>query len=1385
MGRKRSCHGRLTMSFWFVVWVNAITIFATHPPSVASSDCRAQPTQTKMAPLTLFTIPRIMGVPNRINRRAFYRSYRSHFPCISQAKPFHIPQEYSEYNRNYRDQLCPLPASANTQFHIGDEVVLDIEDKAASEKVVVGVIEEKSGNGWYTISLSNESHGRDGEISIERPKVKRRGPQLKLLCNSGDENTSTSSSLVEREVVEKDVNSESTAHHNSSEDESGIIDLDAILQSTQQFKESGITDDNIRQVRNCHSKCNKWVVFSDLHVMPSTLSTCLKVLDFVHATALRRNAGIMFLGDFWHHRGFVRVDCLNAVLEAMGKWKVPSIMIPGNHDQIDWRGTDHALTPLRTSYQIFAQNSDREHDDNDIKSLEQYPGPLILSQPTKLFGALFVPHIRDKKRMNSVLASKEAFQSNALFVHADVKGASMNDLIESQHGISASAFPPERLVYSGHFHKPHEIVVGKKSHPNSVSIRYVGSPYQTSLSEAGQTKSLLVVDSAKNWECIDEIAIDVGRKYHRVSSVNDFLGLAHPEKSNGLRQGDKVAVMVPQQILDEMRVIAHASKKSTNDVSEVSPFDAKVNELRASGVSVEIRDTQPQLKDSGTTPLDVEQAVDEVQFEDLSPEATLEVYISNEVASGSLGESTAEKILKSGVEILKLLSDVDSNISHSSTLPSFDKSTDIEIDSVSIAGFGSFRREVFYPLGNRGVVLLRGTNKDFGSDSNGVGKTTLAMASLWALTGSIDARPAQDGRVSDVVNDFSKFSEVTLRGRLNSKEFTLKRKKGASSGSLTFNYDGSDLTLQSLKDTQILIDEYFGTTLTRSIFHGQHALDGLLETTDAKFKEELSHLLSLDIWQQATTHARSKQREMMREVAKLDGMIALRMQDLEQAEKKLTTAKQYVDKRKIEVESARKAAHEKEQLLLSGADHDTSDIEGIILGVQEEMKEARSEIRTLEEEFSIITKEGNDEINILRSRLEEKTTSERKSAKDVQFWQRSHDSASIELKSAEKHFVTLRAEWNLGPISNNSSLITPKTCRSCGQKITSSSAQNHIRSSVEKQLEEATKRIAQAQESVSAASEALEKAVDRARIDAAEVRDCMELIRHKEKSHRDKTDGIRTKLKQAQDVQSKLSLDLAAYSKKAKQMVEADLIISKLRSDVERVEDVFNTSMEMYQNQCMEVERIDDNISALKHDKDALTNEVKFTALLVDVFGTKGVQAFVLQNVIQALQYRTQTYLNELSDGSLQLRLEVGTNDSIVKKSAVRDPDGTWRNRPLSSLSGGQWRRISLSLSLGFSHLASTRGKFRSSLLVLDEPLTHLDSAGRASVGKLLRKMISSNSGLDVPRDGGGIGLSTILVILQDIAAEEIEECFDCIDEVVKLNGESVVVVDEGDILTP
>lgn len=83
-----------------------------------------------------------------------------------------------------------------------------------------------------------------------------------------------------------------------------------------------------------HANVDKWIIFSDLHVKTSSIDTCERILDNIHEEAVKRKAGIIFLGDFWHVRGTLNVELLNRVLRVLRKWTQPVIAIPGNHDQV-------------------------------------------------------------------------------------------------------------------------------------------------------------------------------------------------------------------------------------------------------------------------------------------------------------------------------------------------------------------------------------------------------------------------------------------------------------------------------------------------------------------------------------------------------------------------------------------------------------------------------------------------------------------------------------------------------------------------------------------------------------------------------------------------------------------------------------------------------------------------------------------------------------------------------------------------------------------------------------------------------------------------------------------------------------------------------------------
>jgi hypothetical protein len=192
---------------------------------------------------------------------------------------------------------------------------------------------------------------------------------------------------------------------------------------------------------------------------------------------------------------------------------------------------------------------------------------------------------------------------------------------------------------------------------------------------------------------------------------------------------------------------------------------------------------------------------------------------------------------------------------------------------------------------------------------------------------------------------------------------------------------------------------------------------------------------------------------------------------------------------------------------------------------------------------------------------------------------------------------------------------------------------------------------------------------------------------------------------------------------------------------------------------------------------------------LATAMGPRAVQAYVLQNAVSHLESLTQWYLEELSDGTQRLELSLQQGGDRIMRRAQVAIHGEYKDRSLSSLSGGQWRRCALALNLGFAALISQRLNFRTSFCCMDEPMTHLDSLGRLDVGRLLCKMLeprnledhhhrNNDHGSDEVDGGGGGDKSTILLILQDLAAEELEESFDCVDEVRKEHGCSSVYVD-------
>lgn len=288
------------------------------------------------------------------------------------------------------------------------------------------------------------------------------------------------------------------------------------------------------------SQVNGWVVFSDLHVSTRTLPVCLEVLRRVHREATERNAGvefgfwpktpllpetrlfppgILFLGDFWHERGSLPVLPLNAVLGELASWTQPALFLVGNHDQVSLGGDLHALDALARV------NPHRLH---------------IFTSPALYLDALWLPYRRTEGELRQAIAQATAApgRPRAIFAHVDLVGAHMNESFQSFFGLPSGIFPGDIPTYSGHYHLQHQV-------PGAPHILYVGSPYQLSMSEAGQDKSLVLLDT--HWRDTGRVPLDLGPRHFPLDEADStrFLESIRVKRGGWQGKGSRVGVCVP------------------------------------------------------------------------------------------------------------------------------------------------------------------------------------------------------------------------------------------------------------------------------------------------------------------------------------------------------------------------------------------------------------------------------------------------------------------------------------------------------------------------------------------------------------------------------------------------------------------------------------------------------------------------------------------------------------------------------------------------------------------------------------------------------------------------------------------------------------------------
>lgn len=635
------------------------------------------------------------------------------------------------------------------------------------------------------------------------------------------------------------------------------------------------------------------------------------------------------------------------------------------------------------------------------------------------------------------------------------------------------------------------------------------------------------------------------------------------------------------------------------------------------------------------------------------------------------------------------------------------------------------------------------------------------------------------------------------------------------------------MTRQSVKETQIMLNELFSggsnsnikeasceSLFARTIFHGQHGMNmnGLLEATDGQWKEELMLIVPhIDIWKQGTSLARRKSLNakryvfdtrlflcvcdysidnclnsstshsywlvypINRSVSELDGMISLREGDMGVLNRRCQKAELVHNQTYQEFKDKQEEFSLDFNSSTSASFDQNSDIVHKDLEHYRSLLEKNSDfMSTLETEKKQILNDQEIELNPLKSKLQETLVSYNNAKKDLQWTKHEIHQAESYLSSISNSFVDVKQKWE--------SLLdkgVDVTCPTCHRSVNEDDRHSHDAilnaktqeiSSMEKNHQDAERRLAMATEKYEHTQE-LTNAIK------SESLVLSDEFREKETYYTNNIESISDRLNERYREHTEFTVKISDCLSLLNQKNEIEQAKSEFLSELKDLENTSKLAQETLDSLRKEFHSMDSEISSLKKRRNMQLYNSKLYAQLTEIFGPRGIQSYILRDTINSLESSSQSYLNDLSDYSQKLEISLDSSDKIQRLAYVRtSTDGQFVPRPLSSLSGGQWKRCALALSFGFSELVSRRGKLRSSLLVLDEPLTHLDAFGRQQVGLLLKRMaINQNGDINLL----GLHFSTILVILQDLAAEELgEECFDYTDEVVKENGISNVLVD-------
>lgn len=974
------------------------------------------------------------------------------------------------------------------------------------------------------------------------------------------------------------------------------------------------------------------------------------------------------------------VQLLNELSEFFlpSNWHVDLITIIGNHDMILREGGGNSMD-------VFAKIN---------------PKITVISLPTVWENALLVPYEHDLDTFKQTI---DAHRGNpnirVIFGHFDTIGARMNSNVVSARGIEGSYFPSGVPVYSGHYH----------SASTHNGVCYIGSAYETSMSEAGDQKRML--QFGHNWSRLPDLPLNLGPKHSKITETTTEA---------------EIEALLSRGI--------HAQDKIVFDRLETLP-KRLVEACEAVGARPIVRKKRRTLA---------------VVEEETGPDAaslTPEVLFTQHLAVNPQTANDAE-LLDAALEQIR------TNGTFGSVIP---EAKDIRFLGLELDNFGPFKGHHTLDLSDPGValVLAERAQGEQGS-SNGCGKSLLTSgAVLFALTGQADPRPTMEGGKSsgasvDLVHHGKEFLTVRLTGEVNGVGFRITRRVVKKKPSLTYETQEPTMTWTShtrttmkLTQSELINSELLnlpddGTDpskqasgfLLRTVVWNQHAAPGLLEQGNGQAKKVLRTLVQAEAWE-----ALSQLQKDHAKGYKADAQRA--SDDKVRAEAAMTEAQDNI----VREEERRKKWDAEQSKTLAGLAAEEANAKAAL-------KEAEAKLASVVVPAScakLLEKEVADSARLTHeiaaadraircSPPFERELSDRKAPEEL-----AAELLALELRATELttqqsqasgQLAVARArlsEWRMKLVRFEKGTAKPE-CDHCSQPITAGHRESHVatfRTRIQSYESESSEASAVVRECTAQRARLTQRrtvilalqctAVQRGKVAEARETKAAAIASLTE------TQARLGALRATEESRNTLANDRRQC---ATTVHQAGPRVTYLSQQLNRQATLVNPSI--LRLEAFQARRTTTSASLLQatQDVDEATALKECHATLATLMGKDGVPNQLCLRMLRILEETAGTFFESMSSDMMGFSMGFDDKGKLEKKVTM----GSGERLALNLLSGGELRRLQLAGFLAYSDVALRHRRLRINLRVLDEPMQGIDGVGmRAFLTAVKRSFVSKH----------------------------------------------------------